>query len=209
MPNIARKYGGLGLGLTIARALTETFTGKLSAWSAGPGKGTTFTVELPVAQQKGEIFSQPTTNGHIHKHIDANLLVIDDHPDARTALSELLRQRGYNVDTAENLRQAVDLVGHNEYDLILCDIQLEGESGWDLVPLLPRQVPAIAVTALGTPSNIETSMRVGFRDHVVKPFRLNDLDAKIQEVLNDSNKNSDAHLSALQQGSALQLAGKI
>jgi PAS domain S-box-containing protein len=208
MPNIARKYGGLGLGLTIARALTETFTGNLSAWSAGPGKGTTFTVELPVAQAKQETQSGPSINGHVRKHIDARLLVIDDHPDARSALSELLRQRGYNVHAAENLHEAVDLVGRNDYDLILCDIQLEGESGWDLIPLLPRQVPAIAITALGTPSNIETSMRVGFRDHVVKPFRLKDLDVKIQEVLNDSQNDFEASI-ARKQGNPLQLAGKL
>lgn len=194
MPNIARKYGGLGLGLTIARALTETFAGKLSAWSAGAGKGTTFTVELPVAILTQASSSLPMTNGHIHKHIDARLLLIDDHPDALSALSGLLRQRAYTVDSAENLHKAVDLVNRNEYDLILCDIQLEGESGWDLIPLLPRQVPAIAVSALGTPSNIETSMRVGFRDHIIKPFRLNELDAKIQDLLQEIRTQHSASL---------------
>jgi PAS domain S-box-containing protein len=192
MPNIARKYGGLGLGLTIARALTETFTGKLSASSDGPGKGTTFTIELPVVEPPSNSLDKREDATQMPLHYNARILLIDDQTDARIALGELLRARGYAVDAVENIAQAINLVERSSYDLILCDIQLEGESGWDLLPLLPKPVPAIALTALGTPSNIETSFRVGFVDHIVKPFRLNDLDAKIQEVLSKRHKSKNA-----------------
>lgn len=191
MPNIARKYGGLGLGLTIARALTETFTGKLSASSDGPGKGTTFTIELPVVEPPSNSLDKREDATQMPLHYNARILLIDDQTDARIALGELLRARGYAVDAVENIAQAINLVERSSYDLILCDIQLEGESGWDLLPLLPKPVPAIALTALGTPSNIETSFRVGFVDHIVKPFRLNDLDAKIQEVLSKRHKSNN------------------
>ncbi|HEY3875389.1 MAG TPA: ATP-binding protein, partial [Candidatus Kapabacteria bacterium] len=190
MPNIARKYGGLGLGLTIARALTETFTGKLSAQSDGPGKGTTFTLELPALEAPGAPMGREDSRQLRLRH-NARLLLVDDQADARLALSELLRLRGYAVEAVENNTQAVEKVQRNTYDLILCDIQLEGESGWDLLPLLPTPVPAIAVTAMGTPSNIETSFRVGFTDHIVKPFRLDDLDRKIQDILSNlARKNA-------------------
>ncbi|SRR5579883_118162 len=186
MPNIARKYGGLGLGLTIARALTETFAGSLTAHSEGPGKGTTFKIELPLIENGDYPAAQTHTNGKARPRRRASLLVVDDQEDARIALCGLLGHRGYKVDTAENITDAVNLVRKNNYDLILCDIQLQGESGWDLMTKLPRPIPAIAVTALGTPSNIERSFQAGFRNHIIKPFRLNDLDSEIQEVLNET-----------------------
>jgi CheY-like chemotaxis protein len=75
------------------------------------------------------------------------------------------------------------LLQDRDYDLILCDIQLEGESGWDLMERLPKPINAIAVSALGTPANIETSLRAGFVTHIVKPFKMAELDRQIQEVL--------------------------
>jgi CheY-like chemotaxis protein len=68
----------------------------------------------------------------------AKLLILDDQADARTALKALLEQRGYSVDTAENISSALTCIALNDYDLILSDIQLEGESGWDLPARLPR-----------------------------------------------------------------------
>jgi PAS domain S-box-containing protein len=183
MPSIARKYGGLGLGLTIARALTQNFSGKLSAASEGPGRGTTFTVELPTVAPAGNTNSLAATNGHSHDRRKGKILLVDDQEDARTSLSALLANRGYEVETTNSVRGAVDHVRKNSYDLILSDIQLEGESGWDLPGRLPRPIPAIAVSALGTPANVEMSLRSGFIDHITKPFRINDLDAEIQKVL--------------------------
>ena len=190
MPNIARKYGGLGLGLTIARALSETFAGRLFAKSEGLGRGTTFTVELPVVEAIDHSITPIKTKDQMRVRRPGRLLLIDDQADARLALAELLKHRSYSVDAAENIGEALHQINRNAYDLILCDIQLEGESGWDLLPLLPRPIPAIAVTAMGTPANIETSLRVGFRDHIIKPFRLNDLDVKIQETLSDIHEEN-------------------
>ena len=188
MPNIARKYGGLGLGLSIARALSETFTGRLFAKSDGPGKGTTFTVELPASEAVDHSITDSAINGHAPTRQLGKLLIVDDQADVRMAFAELLKRRNYVIDAAENIVEALSLIKKNSYDLILCDIQLEGESGWDLIPQLPRLIPAIAVSALGSPSNIETSLRVGFKDHIIKPFRMNDLDTKIQEILSESRQ---------------------
>jgi len=183
MPSIARKYGGLGLGLTIARALTQNFSGKLSAASDGPGRGTTFTVELPTVAPLGTTNGIAHTNGHSLDRRKGKILLVDDQEDARTSLSALLATRGYDVESTSSVRGAIDHVRKNSYDLILSDIQLEGESGWDLPARLPRPIPAIAVSALGTPANVEMSLRSGFIDHITKPFRINDLDAEIQKVL--------------------------
>jgi CheY-like chemotaxis protein len=183
MPNIARMYGGLGLGLTIARALTETFLGRISATSPGLGKGTSFIVELPTVPAPDA--SQQRENSSLVRpeRRRAKLLILDDQADARTALKALLEQRGYSVDTAENISSALTCIALNDYDLILSDIQLEGESGWDLPARLPRAMKTVAISALGTPANIETSARAGFLAHITKPFRVDDLDREIQRIL--------------------------
>ena len=183
MPSIARMYGGLGLGLTIARALTETFMGRIEAASPGLGKGTTFTVTLPTVVANDDDTRQRITVDPLGFRRSARLLIVDDQTDSRTALKALLEQRGYAVDTAESISSALVCIHANDYDLILSDIQLEGESGWDLPPKLPRSMKAVAISALGTPANIETSARAGFVTHITKPFRIDDLDREIQRIL--------------------------
>lgn len=183
MPNIARMYGGLGLGLTIARALTETFLGRITATSPGLGKGTSFIVELPTVPAPDSTGVASTEKPGLAERRRARLLILDDQADARTALKALLEQRGYSVDTADNISSALTCIALNDYDLILSDIQLEGESGWDLPARLPRAMKTVAISALGTPSNIETSARAGFLAHITKPFRVDDLDREIQRIL--------------------------
>jgi PAS domain S-box-containing protein len=190
MPSIARMYGGLGLGLTIARALTETFLGRIFAQSAGLGKGTTFTVELPTVVPADGVGDEVSSTTHPGQRRAARLLVLDDQADSRTALKALLEYRGYSVDTADNISAALSCITMNDYDLILSDIQLEGESGWDLPGRLPRAMKAVAISALGTPANIETSARAGFLAHITKPFRVDDLDKEIQRILAEDEKVS-------------------
>jgi PAS domain S-box-containing protein len=183
MPNIARMYGGLGLGLTIARALSETFGGQVNATSPGLGKGTTFTVLLPTSDPVDADGADGTASTTPSSRQRATLLLLDDQPDARLALKALLEQRGYEVDVADCIKTAVELIDTNNYDIVLSDIQLEGESGWDLLAAVHKPIRAIAVSALGTPANVETSMRAGFIAHIVKPYKISELDKLIQESL--------------------------
>jgi DNA-binding response OmpR family regulator len=108
---------------------------------------------------------------------------VEDHEDTNRSLTMLLRQRGYKVDPAYNLRSALDLAANSEFDVLISDIGLPDGSGIDLMSTLHAQRPlfGIALTGFGMEEDIRRSYDVGFAHHLVKPVDLNKLDTLIQQ----------------------------
>ena len=147
-----RRYGGLGLGLAIVRHLVELHGGSVRAASDGPGRGSTFTIELPVAEasHSAEPLEAPPA---LPSLIGRRILVVDDEVSTLDLLSTILRECGAKVTSAASADEAMIALNREHHDVLVTDIAMPGEDG---VSLLHRArlttgrkpIPAIAVTAL-------------------------------------------------------------
>ncbi|MBV8860024.1 MAG: PAS domain S-box protein [Acidobacteria bacterium] len=189
-----RQHGGMGLGLAIARHLVELHGGTVRAESAGEGQGATFTVLLPVAPvyQAGEesVRVHPAARStlpsfELFDRLDGvKVLVVDDEPDTREMLKAGLGQCGASVFVAASAAEALEEIEKSAPDLIISDIGMPGEDGYELmkrVRKLPPErggrVPAIALTAYARVEDRMQALRVGYQMHVPKPVELAELAA--------------------------------
>lgn len=182
-----RKFGGLGLGLTISKALIEMHDGTLSASSAGVNRGATFTIGLNTQITEG---MNQTTN----KTVDGTgtdraggairILLVDDHEDTNMVLKLLLQRKGYQVFTAHDVRSALEVAAANEFDVLVSDIGLPDGSGLELMrALLERYaIKGIALSGFGMEDDIRRSREAGFSEHLVKPVNPQRLQEVIQQV---------------------------
>ena len=195
-----RAHGGLGLGLAIVDYLVRQQGGTVSALSAGTGKGATFTVEFPLTssevisnlgpvrlftdQARGLVLSSETSGDQKLKH--RRILIVEDDPDTRELLKTVLAQHGAEVTTAESGSGALAEITHVKPDVIISDIGLAGQNGYDLIrkirSLDPEEgghVPAIALTAYAGASDRRRALLAGFQTHLAKPIEPDDLLAVI------------------------------
>jgi PAS domain S-box-containing protein len=175
-----RAHHGLGLGLYVVRHVIGHHGGFVSAESPGPGRGSTFTVLLPLAADVHEVTS-PSGPGEPDPSGDrppdgVTVLLVDDEKDARDALRLLLQQNGMIVTTAASAREAFDLVLQLQPDILLSDIAMPGEDGLSLirrVRLLPPGggglIPAAALSAYAGAADRRSALLAGFQHHVAKP----------------------------------------
>jgi PAS domain S-box-containing protein len=175
-----RTHHGLGLGLYVVRHVIGHHGGFVSAESAGPGRGSTFTVLLPLATDvKRE--ASPSGTG-VRDREGSNppegltVLLVDDEPDAREALRLILQQNGMVVMTAASAPEAFDLVERLQPDILLSDVAMPGEDGLSLirrVRLLPPGrgglIPAAALSAYAGAADRRKALLAGFQHHVAKP----------------------------------------
>jgi CheY-like chemotaxis protein len=184
-----REFGGLGLGLAIAKALVTLHGGRISAHSAGAGQGSTFTVELDTvtAPNAGDGKTPPARQQSRPADPSArplSILLVEDHEDTAKALARLLRHNGHDVRTANSVSSAIRTVDAHPFDLLISDIGLPDGSGLDLM----RQVRAraklrgIVISGFGMESDIGRSKEAGFLEHLTKPVNLGELEAAIRRV---------------------------
>ena len=182
-----RRYGGLGLGLTISKALVEAHAGTVSASSDGKGRGSTFTVDLPAAAMEAASASPAPSDGEQPKAQKLRILLVEDHSDTAQILSRLLEHEGHQVRVATNVGDALKLAGQGPMDLIISDLGLPDGSGYDLMlqvrPQLPQPVPAIALSGYGAESDIKRSRESGFSQHITKPVDFGRLLRAIDQVI--------------------------
>jgi signal transduction histidine kinase/ActR/RegA family two-component response regulator len=182
----SRAHGGLGLGLAISRHLVELHGGTIEAHSEGPGQGALFTVKLPRLPVSSAT-AVPAPREHPTLGREAKLetppelhglkvLVVDDEPDARELVMTVLGQCGCLTEGAASVRQALDVVSQFKPDVILSDIGMPGEDGYELARRLrqrpPEQggrIPAAALTAYARAEDRRRAMRAGFEMHLPKP----------------------------------------
>jgi signal transduction histidine kinase/PAS domain-containing protein len=184
-----RRYGGLGLGLSIVRHLVELHGGRVRAHSAGEGTGATFVVELPLAEaaERGAAArAQPGEHGQAELAPAAppgavdlggvRVLVVDDEPDTRDLFRRVLEDCGAEVLTAGNARDAVEAVRAHRPRVLLSDIGMPDVDGYELLRRVRAlgadaggELPAIALTAFARAEDRARALRAGFSEHVSKP----------------------------------------
>jgi PAS domain S-box-containing protein len=183
---ITRRFGGLGLGLAIARNLVELHGGSIAAASDGPGRGAVFTVALPVVDAPAADAEPPAEE---RREVDRSLhiLLVEDHADTAEAMADLLRVRGYRVTVAlsraAGLAAAAD--GSPSIDVVVSDLGLPDGSGLDLMREISARyrLSGIAVSGFGTEEDIRQSREAGFAEHLTKPIDLRDLERALQRVV--------------------------
>jgi len=176
-----RRPSGLGLGMTIAKSLTEQLGGELSVASDGLGKGATFTLRLPVTaaekpREPAVTPAQPTPPLRI-------LLVEDDVPTLE-AIANVLKAMGHTVTTATTVKAAIAAAKAENHELLISDIGLPDGTGLDVIEWFNehRPIPCMALSGYGAEKDLERSRDAGFEMHVVKPISVATLRWAIAEV---------------------------
>jgi signal transduction histidine kinase/CheY-like chemotaxis protein len=177
--SVTRGHGGLGLGLSIVRHLTELHGGWVEAQSEGLGRGSSFSVALPVPAIAPLVSDKPAAeapnNGPPTSLTGSVVLVVDDDAATRELLAQIIGQEGARVETASSAAAAIDELRRNPYDVLLADIGMPGEDGNSLlrrVRALPDstgRIPAIALSAYTRVEDREAARRAGFTTFLAKP----------------------------------------
>ena len=175
------QLGGLGLGLAISKTLVEAHKGTITAQSDGRNKGSKFALVFPTCE-KVEAQIAPALSPSFAERQPMRILLVEDHEDTNRSLTNLLRRRGYHVQSALTFQSALELSVREKFDVLISDLGLPDGSGLDLIQKLASKPPlGIALTGFGMEKDIRKSREVGFQHHLVKPIDLNKLDALIQE----------------------------
>jgi CheY-like chemotaxis protein/nitrogen-specific signal transduction histidine kinase len=188
--SITRRFGGLGLGLAISKAMVDAHGGKIRMESQGKDKGATFTVTLrtvatPAAVNGAEAPAAADgakkTGETKHRHI----LVVDDHHDTCTGMKMMLERRGYDITLAHTADQAVEKVRAHDFDLLISDIGLPDRSGYELMRELQtiKSLRGIALSGFGMEHDITKARAAGFSEHLTKPINFERLEEAIQNLL--------------------------
>jgi two-component system CheB/CheR fusion protein len=191
-----RVHSGLGLGLAIAKQLVELHGGTIVAESAGPGLGATFTVRLPLPALDPQTLpdaSGPLPAGEESSLENLRVLLVEDAPETRKAVTTLLRRAGATVTAATSAAAAVSLFEHNRPDVILSDIGLPGTNGHDFLRQIRRlekeqnhaPVPAIALTAYADEDNRGKALESGFQKCLTKPVDVAQLQLALAKFKSD------------------------
>ncbi len=189
--SITRRFGGLGLGLAISRAMVDAHGGKIRVESPGKDRGSTFTLNLKTAPAP---VSAQTGDGE-HPAVDAqkkvvvsrrrHVLVVDDHHDTCTGMKMMLERRGYQITLAHSAEQAVEKARMQDFDLLISDIGLPDRSGFDLMRELrnSKGLRGIALSGFGMEHDVSKARAAGFSEHLTKPINFERLEEAIQNLL--------------------------
>ncbi|MBP9234815.1 MAG: response regulator, partial [Hyphomonadaceae bacterium] len=178
----SRKFGGLGLGLSIVKRLVELMNGKVSAQSKN-GEGSTFEVICPISRDRiaalGAITAVAVEDFDTETRIEnLRLLVAEDNPMNRRVVELLLAQSGLQITFAENGKEAVEKFSTSRFDLVLMDLQMPIMGGlaamrairaWERESGRPP-TPMLAVSANATDEHVLEAKEAGADDHVAKPI---------------------------------------
>ena len=187
---ITRRFGGLGLGLSISKALIDAHGGKIRVQSPGKDQGATFSVKLntvlaPIGGD-GEKQDQPAdgeADRAVSKH--RRVLLVEDHHDTCIGMKRMLERRGYEITVAHTAQQAVEKVHTQDFDLLISDIGLPDRSGYELMRevRLKKDLPAIALSGFGSEHDVNEARAAGFSEHLTKPINFERLEKTIRNLL--------------------------
>ncbi|HEX9670479.1 MAG TPA: ATP-binding protein [Thermoanaerobaculia bacterium] len=173
--SLERAQGGLGIGLTLAKRLVEMHGGTIAAHSEGPGRGSEFTIRLPIAAEAPRALPRPELREErVRSSAPLRILVVDDNRDAAATLALLLELTGHDVRTAHDGLEALAAASEFRPDVVLLDIGLPKLNGYEVARRIRRQprgqgVVLIAITGWGQEEDKRQSQDAGFDQHIVKP----------------------------------------
>ena len=171
--SLARAQGGLGVGLTLVRALVELHGGSVTAESPGLGRGSTFTVRLPLDTRAVPCKAAPQAPAADSSERPLRVLIVDDNQDAADSLADIWRLMGHHAEVAYSGMTALQVAADTDPDLVLLDIGLPELDGYEVARRMRRSVRRdvrfVALTGYGTEDDKRRSREAGFDEHVVKP----------------------------------------
>ncbi|HEY2923423.1 MAG TPA: MASE1 domain-containing protein [Candidatus Eisenbacteria bacterium] len=203
-----RRYGGLGLGLAIVRRLVELHGGGVSASNRESGKGAVFTVSLPMTEVlplrgagSPDLSAEPAKAGTAETGPDpggraglplrgARILLVEDDQDSRELIAMFLSRCGAEVAAVGSSSEAFTSLASRRPDVVVSDIAMPGESGYDLIEKLRSlpvkdggSLPAIALTAYAGAEDVSRALRAGFDAHMAKPVEMRDLVRMLRDLI--------------------------
>jgi PAS domain S-box-containing protein len=195
-----RRYGGLGLGLSIVKHLVELHGGSVRVKSAGEGQGSTFVIALPISVVLTEETNAPERRSFSDIDVasialpslaDVRALVVDDQLDARILICRLIEESGGRCSLAENGTEALRLLDEEDFNILISDVGMPEFDGYELIRRIRtmhdsgvRNIPAIALTAYARADDRQRALLAGFQMHVSKPVEPRELIAGIASLLN-------------------------
>jgi signal transduction histidine kinase/CheY-like chemotaxis protein len=194
--SITRRFGGLGLGLAISKAMVNAHGGIIRAESSGKNRGATFIVTLATVAAPAAVAAPlpepggpkgPRLKTAQAKGTGPRILVVDDHIDTCTGMKMMLERRGYRVTVAHTADEAAGKAHHEEFDLVISDIGLPDRSGYELMRELSttKALRGIALSGFGMENDVSRARAAGFSEHLTKPINFDRLDEAIQMLLGE------------------------
>lgn len=190
---VTRQFGGLGLGLAIARAVTELHGGTITAASAGRNRGAAFTLalrtektaDLPRASDDHASHSLPP-----QPQARIRVLLVEDHADTVRVMAKLLRDSGHEVTTANTAASALQAARDQPFDIVVSDIGLPDATGFDLMKQVRDRhgLKGIALSGYGMEDDLRMSRASGFFEHLVKPVNVAQLEEVIKRVISNDHR---------------------
>jgi len=187
-----RKFGGLGLGLAIARQIVEMHGGHVAVESDGDGQGATFTVQIPIASRSIEgVTSEP--GAELTLDLDGiHILVVDDDTDSREFVAFALEQAAAIVTAVSSGVEALQTIEQSVLHLIISDIGMPDMDGYSLMRQMRvtsqgRETPAIALTAYVGEYDQQQAIAAGFQKHLAKPVDPEELVKTVAQLVQRSN----------------------
>ena len=172
-----RQFGGLGLGLAIARHVTELHGGTIQAESEGEGQGATFILQFPLLGSHLPTENTPQNIPASFNFSHLQILVVDDDPDMRTLAQVILEQQGAQVQVAANAMEVMEFFDRQPPDLLISDVGMPQIDGYQLMQSIRRRppeqgglIPAIALTAYAGEYDQQQALKAGFQQHLAKPI---------------------------------------
>jgi CheY-like chemotaxis protein len=195
-----RRFGGLGIGLSLVKTLVEMHGGSVRVKSPGENQGSTFSIALPIAHvdsieqerahelRSGGAGSLGTPQ--LPRLDNVRILVVDDEPDGRDLIARILQEHGAKPQPAESGAHALRLLSEQRFDLLLSDIGMAAMDGFELIRRVraldekrESPLPAIAITAYARSEDRQRSLLAGFHMHLAKPIDPRELVASVAGLL--------------------------